>query len=93
VNQIDRSGLIRLTDAEAAIPGPPGPHSVSFLQRGTLNVKLSLTSESADAPHSGWALRHRSRQGTGLELGFGLAETELARALDALTMIIRRSPR
>jgi mannose-6-phosphate isomerase-like protein (cupin superfamily) len=42
MNQTDRSGVVRLTDAEAAIPGPPGPHSVSLLQRGTLNVKLSL---------------------------------------------------
>jgi len=53
VNQIDRSGLIRLTDAEAAIPGPPGPHSVSFLQRGTLNAKLSLpVHPNQQTPHT-----------------------------------------
>src|SRR4051812_32347082 len=42
MNERDRSGVIRLTDARAAITGPPGPHSVSLLQRGTLHVKLSL---------------------------------------------------
>jgi mannose-6-phosphate isomerase-like protein (cupin superfamily) len=38
----DRSRVIRLADARAGIPGPAGEHSVSALQRGTLNVKLSL---------------------------------------------------
>jgi len=38
----DRSGVIRLADARAGIPGPQGEHSVSLLQRGTLHVKLSL---------------------------------------------------
>ncbi|HZS05672.1 MAG TPA: cupin domain-containing protein [Blastocatellia bacterium] len=38
----DRSRVIRLAEARARIPGPAGEHSVSFLQRGTLNVKLSL---------------------------------------------------
>jgi mannose-6-phosphate isomerase-like protein (cupin superfamily) len=37
-----RSRVIRLADARAGIPGPVGEHSVSVLQRGTLNVKLSL---------------------------------------------------
>jgi mannose-6-phosphate isomerase-like protein (cupin superfamily) len=37
-----RSRVIRLAEAQARIPGPPGEHSVSLLQRGTLNVKLSL---------------------------------------------------
>ena len=53
MNQIDRSGLIHLADAEAAIPGPPGPHSVSPLQRGTLNVKLSLpVHPNQQTPHA-----------------------------------------
>ena len=38
----DRSRVIRLAEARAGIPGPAGEHSVSLLQRGTLNVKLSL---------------------------------------------------
>jgi mannose-6-phosphate isomerase-like protein (cupin superfamily) len=38
----DRSCVIRLAEAQANLPGPAGEHSVSFLQRGTLNVKLSL---------------------------------------------------
>jgi len=38
----DRSYLIHLADARARIPGPAGEHSVSVLQRGSLNLKLSL---------------------------------------------------
>ena len=38
----ERSCVIHLTEAEARIPGPAGEHSASLLQRGTLNVKLSL---------------------------------------------------
>lgn len=38
----DRSRVVRLGDARGRIPGPAGEHSVSLLQRGTLNVKLSL---------------------------------------------------
>jgi len=37
-----RSRVIRPAEAQAGIPGPAGEHSVSLLQRGTLNVKLSL---------------------------------------------------
>ena len=37
-----RSGVIRLAEARAGIPGPAGEHSVGLLQRGTLHVKLSL---------------------------------------------------
>lgn len=38
----NRSCVIRLAEAQTAIPGPAGEHSASLLQRGTLNVKLSL---------------------------------------------------
>ena len=38
----DRSGVIRLTEAQACIPGPAGEHSVTLLRRGTLDVKLAL---------------------------------------------------
>ena len=37
-----RSHVIHLAEARARIPGPAGEHSVSLLQRGSLNVKLSL---------------------------------------------------
>jgi mannose-6-phosphate isomerase-like protein (cupin superfamily) len=42
MNTIDRSGVIRLAEAQAGIPGPAGEHAVSFLRRGTLNAMLSL---------------------------------------------------
>ena len=42
MNQTDRSGVIRFTDAQRSIPGPAGERSVLVLQRGTLDVKLSL---------------------------------------------------
>ena len=38
----DRSRVIHLAEAQARIPGPAGEHSISILQRGTLNVKLAL---------------------------------------------------
>jgi mannose-6-phosphate isomerase-like protein (cupin superfamily) len=38
----ERSRVIHLAEAQGRIPGPPGGHSVSLLQRGTLNLKLSL---------------------------------------------------
>jgi len=37
-----RSRVIRLAEAQQRIPGPAGEHSVSLMQRGTLEVKLSL---------------------------------------------------
>ena len=42
MNQTDRSGVIRFTDAQQSIPGLGGERSVLVLQRGTLDVKLSL---------------------------------------------------
>ena len=42
LDKSDRSRVIHLAEAGAQIPGPQGAHSLSFLQRGTLNVKLSL---------------------------------------------------
>ena len=48
----DRSRVIRLADAQAGIPGPAGERSVSFLQRGTLTVLLSLpVSPNRQTPH------------------------------------------
>ncbi len=37
----DRSGIIKLSDTLARLPGPAGEHAVSVLQRGTLHAKLS----------------------------------------------------
>jgi mannose-6-phosphate isomerase-like protein (cupin superfamily) len=42
MDKSERSRVIHLAEAGAQIPGPQGEHSLSFLQRGTLNVKLSL---------------------------------------------------
>ncbi len=48
----ERSRVIRLGAARARIPGPAGEHSMSLLQRGTLNVKLSLpVSPNQQTPH------------------------------------------
>jgi mannose-6-phosphate isomerase-like protein (cupin superfamily) len=37
----DHSRVIHFAEAQAAIPGPSGEHSISFLRRGSLDVKLS----------------------------------------------------
>lgn len=42
MDMADRSGVIRFVDAQAAIPGPAGERSVRVLERGTLDIKLSL---------------------------------------------------
>jgi mannose-6-phosphate isomerase-like protein (cupin superfamily) len=38
----DRSAVIRFVEAEARIPGPAGERAVLVLQRGTLDIKLSI---------------------------------------------------
>ena len=49
----DRSRVIHLTEAQTAIPGPPGEHALSFLQRGTINMKLSLpVTPNQQNPHT-----------------------------------------
>jgi len=49
----DHSRVIHLADARARIPGPAGEHSVSVLQRGSLNLKLSLpVSPNQQTPHA-----------------------------------------
>ena len=48
-----RSCVIRLAEAEAHIPGPPGDHAISLLQHGTLHVKLSLpVHPNQQTPHA-----------------------------------------
>lgn len=37
----DRSGVIRLSEARAKIPGPAGERGAAVLRRGTLDVKLN----------------------------------------------------
>jgi mannose-6-phosphate isomerase-like protein (cupin superfamily) len=49
----DRSGVVHLSEAEAAIPGPGGEHAVSVLQRGSVDVKLSLpVRPNQQSPHA-----------------------------------------
>jgi mannose-6-phosphate isomerase-like protein (cupin superfamily) len=38
----DLSGVIKLAETEARIPGPAGERAVLVLKRGTLDVKLSV---------------------------------------------------
>ena len=48
----ERSRVIRLAEARTRIPGPAGEHAASLLQRGTLDVKLSLpVSPNRQSPH------------------------------------------
>ena len=49
----DRSCVIRLAEAQSRIPGPAGEHAVSVLQRGTLDVALSLpVPPNQQTPHT-----------------------------------------
>ena len=53
MNATDRSGVIRLAEARASIPGPVGERSVLVLYRGTLDVKLSLpVPPNEQTPHA-----------------------------------------
>src|SRR5262249_5885278 len=48
----DRSGVIRLTEAQASIPGPDGERAVVVLRRGTLDVVLGLpVAPNQQTPH------------------------------------------
>ena len=48
----DRSRVIRLAEAQQRIPGPPGAHFVTAMQRGTLRALLSLpVSPNRQTPH------------------------------------------
>jgi len=49
----DGSRVIRFEEAQGRIPGTSGPHFVSLMQRGTLNVFLSLpVSPNRQTPHA-----------------------------------------
>jgi mannose-6-phosphate isomerase-like protein (cupin superfamily) len=48
-----RSGVIRFSDAAAAIPTPSGERSVLVLRRGTLDVRLSVpVPPNVQSPHT-----------------------------------------
>ena len=49
----DRSRVIRLAEAQGGIPGPAGERAAMVLQRGTLDVALSLPLRpSQQTPHA-----------------------------------------
>ena len=49
----DRSRMIRLAEAQVGVPGPNGERSVSFLRRGTLDVKLAAPARpNEQTPHA-----------------------------------------
>ena len=53
MNTTDRSCVIRLVEAQVGIPDPSGERSVMVLQRGTLDVKLSLpVPPNQQTPHA-----------------------------------------
>jgi len=53
MDTIDRSGVIRLADAQTSIPGPSGERSTLVLKRGTLDVKLALpVPPNEQTPHT-----------------------------------------
>jgi mannose-6-phosphate isomerase-like protein (cupin superfamily) len=48
-----RSGVFRLVDTKAQIPGPPGAHSIDVLRRGTVRILLSMPVEpNRQTPHT-----------------------------------------
>ena len=53
MNSPDRSRVIRLAEARSAIPNYASERSISVLQRGTLDVKLSLPQRpNQQTPHA-----------------------------------------
>src|SRR4051794_40886411 len=52
MSAIARSAVIRFADARRTVPGPAGEHATLVLQRGTLDVKLSMPRASiVQTPH------------------------------------------
>jgi mannose-6-phosphate isomerase-like protein (cupin superfamily) len=53
VNTTDRSGVIRLAEAELGIPGAAGERSALVLKRGPLDIRLSRPlPPNEQAPHA-----------------------------------------
>jgi mannose-6-phosphate isomerase-like protein (cupin superfamily) len=49
----DRSRVIRLTEAQARLPGPAGEHAITLFKRGPLDVALSIPLRPAkQTPHA-----------------------------------------
>ena len=49
----DRSCVIRFVDAQARIPGPAGEHAATILERGPLDIALSLPQQpTQQTPHT-----------------------------------------
>jgi mannose-6-phosphate isomerase-like protein (cupin superfamily) len=49
----DRSRVIPLAEAQKRIPGPPGAHFVTVMQRGSIRALLSLpVSPNRQTPHA-----------------------------------------
>lgn len=47
-----RSGVVKLSDAEARIPGPEGERNTLAIHRGTLDIRLSLpVPPNVQSPH------------------------------------------
>jgi mannose-6-phosphate isomerase-like protein (cupin superfamily) len=53
MNMTERSGVIRFAEAQRGVPGAAGERSVLVLQRGTIDIKLSLpVSPNEQTPHA-----------------------------------------
>ena len=53
MSKSDRSRVIRIARARERIPGPAGERSVNLMQRGTLDVALSIPpSTNPQTPHA-----------------------------------------
>ena len=53
MNQPGHGHIVALAEARARIPGPAGEHATTVLQRGSLNVKLSMpTPPNQQTPHA-----------------------------------------
>jgi len=50
MTKAERSGVIRLSEAQGSLPGPGGAHSVSVLRRGTLDARLARAPARPTAP-------------------------------------------
>ena len=52
MNKTDRSGVIRLAEAQKLIPTPAGERAALVLKRGTLDIKLSIpVPPNVQTPH------------------------------------------
>lgn len=52
MNMTERSGVIRLAEAQSGVPGAAGERSALVLKRGTLDIKFSLpVTPNQQTPH------------------------------------------